>query len=245
MNAQPSNVFANLPDTPPLPPGPFDLVYADPGLFFQGWSKKGEGRSPQRHYRCEPVDAVCALPVASIMAPNSILAIWVYGPRALDTLKIISAWGCEFTAIGFVWVKINGQGQPLMGLGHTTRKASEIVLLAKCGKGLPRVDAGVLDVVFTPRLKPTGRKPEEVRHRLERLYGDCRRLELYARGETPSGWTFWGDQARPGASPTNVTRPHTIESIGTTDNPPCSRPAPNRTSSASNSNYQTPVSRPR
>lgn len=73
----------------------------------------------------------------------------------------------------------------------------ENIRLAKRGKGLPRRDAGVLDVVFAPRLKPPGRKPEEVRHRLERLYGDVRRIELFARGKAPNGWAIWGDQAAP------------------------------------------------
>lgn len=116
--------------TPPLPPGPFDLIYADPALFFRGWSRKGEGRSPQQHYRREPVKTVCQIPVESIAAPNSVLC-----------------------------------------------------------------DRGVSELVRAPRLKPSGTKPSEIRHYLERLYGDVRRVELFARGEEPLGWTFWGDQA--------------------------------------------------
>jgi N6-adenosine-specific RNA methylase IME4 len=183
--------------TPSLPPGPFDLAYADPGLFFRTWSRKGEGRSPQHHYRCEHGDVVCALPIADIMAPNSVLALWPYGPRLDTSLLIMKAWDFTFTSIGFVWVKLDQYGRPLMGLGKSTRKACEIVLLGKRGKGLRRCDAGVLDVVFAPRLKPTGTKPAEIRHRLERLYGDVHRVELFARGEAPPGWTTWGDEAEP------------------------------------------------
>jgi N6-adenosine-specific RNA methylase IME4 len=180
--------------TPPLPPGPFDLLYADPGLIFSGWSCKGEHRSPQRHYRCEPVDVVCDLPIAKIAAPDSILAIWVYGPRLLDTLAIITAWGFIYVGKGFCWEKITRTGQPRMGLGHTTRKVTEDCLLAKRGRGLKRCDRGVSELIRALRREP-GRKPDEARHRLERLYGDVRRIELFARGTAPAGWTFWGDQA--------------------------------------------------
>jgi N6-adenosine-specific RNA methylase IME4 len=182
--------------TPPLPAGPFDLVYADPGLVFQTWSQKGEGRSPQRHYRCEPVDVIRGLQISSIVASDAVLAIWVYGPRLPDTLAIIAAWGFTYVAKGFCWEKITHTGQPRMGLGHTTRKVTEDCLLARRGKGLRRCDRGVSELIRAPRREP-GRKPEEVRHRLERLYGDIRRIELFARGRAPDGWTFWGDQAEP------------------------------------------------
>jgi N6-adenosine-specific RNA methylase IME4 len=182
---------------PQLPAGEFDLLYADPGLVFQGWSHKGEDRSPQHHYRCEPVDVICGLPVASIASVDAILAIWAYGPRLPDTLSIIVAWGFTYVAKGFCWEKVTRTGQPRMGLGHTTRKVTEDCLLARRGKGLKRCDRGVSELIRAPRREP-GRKPEEVRHRLERLYGgDVRRIELFARGKAPDGWTFWGDQAEP------------------------------------------------
>lgn len=98
---------------PPLPLGPFDLAYADPGLFWRGSSSNGEGRSPQKHYRCEDEETICRLPEVDIMAPNSVLAIWPYGPRLTDKPWIISAWEFIFTSIAFVWVKVDKLGKPL------------------------------------------------------------------------------------------------------------------------------------
>lgn len=37
------------------------------------------------------------------------------------------------------------------------------------------------------------RKPGEARTGLERLFGDVRRIEMFAR-ETAPGWDAWGDQ---------------------------------------------------
>src|SRR5215469_12160054 len=103
-----------------LPAGPFDLLYADPPLCFNGWSEKGEGRSPQRHYHCPSLAELMALPIADIAAPDSILATWVYGPRLPDTLTLINAWGFTYKSEGFVWVKVDSRGSPRMGSGKST-----------------------------------------------------------------------------------------------------------------------------
>jgi hypothetical protein len=58
----------------PLPTvaGGFGVVLADPGHLWRAWSARGEGKSPQRHYRCGPAPEIAALPVAQIMAQDSV-----------------------------------------------------------------------------------------------------------------------------------------------------------------------------
>ena len=175
-----------------LPAGPFDLIYCDPPLHFNGWSVKGEGRSPQRKYRCMPLPELIALPITAIAAPNSILAVWVYGPRLPDTLSLIEHWGFVYRSSGFVWVKIAKDGKPRMGCGFGTRKESECLWLASRGKGLQRRDKAVREVILAPRREHSA-KPPEAAARLERLYGDVRRVELFAR-QHRDGWTCWGNQ---------------------------------------------------
>jgi N6-adenosine-specific RNA methylase IME4 len=182
-----------------FPNGPFDLIHADPPLYFRGWSVKGEGRSPQRQYRCPPLSELIALPVAGIAAPDSVLAIWVYGPRLPDTLALIEAWGFSYRGSGFVWVKVSKDGRPRMGCGFGTRKESECLWLASRGKGLPRRDKAVREVILAPR-REHSRKPDEASARLEKLYGDVRRVELFARERRP-GWTAWGDEVPADARP--------------------------------------------
>ena len=45
-------------------------IMADPGIAFRAYSAKGEGRSPQRHYHCSPLEDLMQLPVAEIAAPD-------------------------------------------------------------------------------------------------------------------------------------------------------------------------------
>lgn len=180
----------------PLPGGPYDLLYADPPLAFNTWSDKGDGRSPQRKYRCMTMAELCAMPVASIAAPNSMLAIWAYGPRLPDTLAVIGAWGFRYVSSGLVWVKVANSGCIRFGTGYYTRKAAELLLFAKRGAGLERCDRGVGEVLFAPR-RQHSQKPDEAAERLERLFGAVRRLELFGRGVPRPGWDIWGDEATP------------------------------------------------
>jgi N6-adenosine-specific RNA methylase IME4 len=104
-----------------LPAGPLDLIYADPPLHFTTWSDKGQGRSPSRHYATMSAPALRALPVAKLAAPDSVLALWVYGPRLPDALALIAAWGFVYKSVGLVWVKTTRQGTVHFGTGYYTR----------------------------------------------------------------------------------------------------------------------------
>lgn len=80
------------------------------------------------------------------------------------------------------------------GQGHYTRSNAEIVLVGVRTKkrGLPRMDKGihqVLEDIFQGHSV----KPDEVYRRLEALYGDARRLDMFTRRNQP-GWSALGDQ---------------------------------------------------
>lgn len=196
-----------------IQPGKFNIIYADPPWRFKNWSMKdlaerGEkwarrnGRSP---YDVMDTQAICSLPVADLAARDSILLMWATYPKLPDALAVIEAWGFEYKTVAFSWVKLNPSGQGFkMGLGYHTRGNVEPCLLATRGDGLRRVDSGVMQVIIDEGdclIAPVGehsQKPAEARKRIERLYGDVPRVELFARQRT-EGWAIWGNQA-PGGS---------------------------------------------
>jgi N6-adenosine-specific RNA methylase IME4 len=178
--------------TPPLPTGTFDLLLVDLPLAWRGFSPKGEGRSPQRHYETMDIPAICRLgeKVAPLMAKHAVAAFWVYGPRLFDLPTVMQAFGFGYSGEGFDcfdWIKLTKDGRPRIVTGKTTRKGKETVLLAKRGNGLRIVDQGVRQVIFAPLGKRHSEKPQQVHEGLERLYGDARRLER-------PGWTTWGNE---------------------------------------------------
>ena len=166
-------------------------ILADPGIAFQAYSTKGEGRSPQRHYRCSPLDELMHLPVAEIAAENCFLFLWV-PLRSVDLVKpLMQGWGFVFSGSAFTWAKLNKSGIGwFMGNGHTTRKNVEICWLGR--RGSPeRVSAGVRELIIAP-VREHSRKPDEVYMRIEE-FCDGPYLELFARQCWP-GWTCVGDE---------------------------------------------------
>lgn len=76
--------------------------------------------------------------------------------------------------------------QTRMNGGNHTRANTEDLLIATRGAGPERKDASVKQVIYSP-LGRHSAKPWEARHRLERLYGDVPRIELFSRSAAP-GW---------------------------------------------------------
>ncbi len=133
-----------------------------------------------------------ALPVAKIMAKDSVLALWVYDPLLPGCIDAMASWGFNYKTVAFTWVKCKPSGAEHMTGGYYTRGNPETCLLGTRGRGLRRADAGVRQLVEAPVGRHSA-KPDEVYRRIERLFGDVRRVELFAR-QVRVGWTIWGDE---------------------------------------------------
>ena len=118
-------------------------ILADPPLTFAAWSPKGEGRSPQHHYRCLSFDALAAMPIAKVAAPDCFLFLWVPLRSVFLVEPLMQAWGFRFSGGAFSWVKQNRSGVGwFMGGGYGTRHNVEICWLGR--RGSPqRKSAGV------------------------------------------------------------------------------------------------------
>ena len=100
-----------------------------------------------------------------------------------------------YKTIGFTWVKKNKKSDSLFwGMGYYTRANTELCLLATKGKPLRRVSRSVHQVVESP-VREHSRKPDEVRGRIIRLFGNLPRIELFARQKT-EGWDVWGNEVQ-------------------------------------------------
>ncbi len=158
------------------------------------------------------------VPVWELAADNAVLAMWYTGTHNQEAIELAEAWGFTVrTMKGFTWVKLNQlaelritkalaegdvtdfydflallNAETRMNGGNHTRANTEDVLIATRGAGLERKHAGIKQVVYSP-LGAHSEKPWEVRHRLELLYGDVPRIELFSRSGAP-GWSHWGNQ---------------------------------------------------
>lgn len=216
----------------------YALIYADPAWSYDN---KGSRAKADNHYPTMSITDLKRLPVWDLAADDAILAMWWVPPMPLEAIQLAEAWGfkvknmCLFswhklnklaekhidTALSAPWPKLTATDilalvneQTRMGLGNYTRSNVENVLVAVKGKGLPRLQADIKQMVMAP-IGEHSVKPAEIREALEKLYGDVKRIELFSRSDA-EGWDHCGNEApsnsvelRPGTAiiPANDNEP--------------------------------------
>lgn len=171
----------------------YTIIYADPPWTFNTWSGKGKGKSAEKHYSCMSKKEIQDLPVGYISADDSVLFLWVTYPCLEEGLELIKAWGFTYKTCAFSWVKMNKKkNTPFVGMGYYTRANNEICLLATRGKPLMRRSRSVEQVVLS-KIGRHSEKPAVVRDRIVELFGDLKRIELFAR-TTVEGWDCFGNE---------------------------------------------------
>jgi N6-adenosine-specific RNA methylase IME4 len=169
---------------PALPAGTFAVLYADPPWPYEC------ARSPSRvvtnHYPTMSYEAICALPVAAIAAPDATLFLWATSPQLEDALQVVRAWGFTYRTSA-VWAK------PQVGMGFYFRVQHEFLLVAVRGTpGVPEEQHRPPSVLAAPRGRHS-EKPEQIYDYIEAMYPDVPRVELFAR-RARTGWTAWGNE---------------------------------------------------
>ncbi len=175
---------------PPLPDRRFGIVYADPPWDYRGQLQHaGPGNEDTggavRHYPTVPLEGLKALAVHRIAARNCLLFLWSTSPHLDQAIELGKAWGFEWATVAFVWDKLR------VNPGHYTMSQCELCLVFRRGRiPHPRGARNVRQLVQEKR-GPHSAKPEEVRRRIEAMFPEQPRIELFARRRVP-GWTAWG-----------------------------------------------------
>jgi N6-adenosine-specific RNA methylase IME4 len=79
-----------------LPRGRFGAIYADPPWSFATWSKTRQTRAAESHYDVMDLDAIKALPVADLAAPDCACFMWSINSMLPEALAVMEAWGRLF-----------------------------------------------------------------------------------------------------------------------------------------------------
>ena len=159
-------------------------LVVDPPYRYSNSSSNG---SAQDHYSTMSMEELIKLPIPEIADENSHLFLWVPTPLLPKGLKLLAAWGWTYKSC-FVWVKNRGEK---LGLGNYWRIDTEYLLL-----GVKGTLTFLSDSERNWVLCPPGRhseKPSDIRDLIE-LVSPGPRIELFARGEAPAGWTFIGNE---------------------------------------------------
>jgi N6-adenosine-specific RNA methylase IME4 len=168
-------------------------------LQVQNWNSR---RDVEKHYVTMSFEQLAALPVKDLAHPDGChLFEWTSAPHMPQACDLIACWDFKYSSVAFTWVKLLRSLNPdqfhlltesdlHVGLGLTTRKQAETVLLGRRGN-CRRIDKGVCEVIPAP-VREHSRKPDEFYRRVER-YCAGPYVELFPRERRPN-WDSWGDE---------------------------------------------------
>ncbi len=191
---------------PPLPTpadGGYAVIYADPPWDYRGQLQhagpsSGDPGGAIRHYPTVRLSDLRRLDVSSIAADDALLFMWATSPHLDQAIALVVAWGVVWATVAFVWDKQR------VNPGYYTMSQCELCLVFKRGRiPTPRGARNVRQLVSEHRTEHS-RKPAEVRRRIETMFPDQRRIELFARDAEIDGWDIWGSGI---PHPTSVSFP--------------------------------------
>ncbi len=199
------------------PPKKYQLIYADPNWRFETYSAKGDGKSASQHYEVRDLNWIKSLPVKNLADKKCALAMWTIDTHLEMALEVMKVWGFKYVTPVFYWAKLNKTANLdsikaskdfFMNTGYYTRANPEICLggvtpdypedevdlclLGRVAKAPTREDKGVRKLIVSHR-REHSRKPDEGIERLEKLFGDIPRIELFSRQEREN-WDCWGNE---------------------------------------------------
>jgi len=159
------------------------VVYADPPWTFKTYSEDGKDRSAENHYPTMTLQQICNLPVPA--AEDGVLFLWATSPHLEQAFEVIKRWGFAYKS-SLVWVKNR------IATGYWARNRHELLLIATRGD-IPAPDPAIVpDSVVEAPVGEHSAKPAVFRSIIEQMTPGLSRIELFARGEAPEGWQFWG-----------------------------------------------------
>jgi N6-adenosine-specific RNA methylase IME4 len=176
----------------------YDVILADPPWSYAGQQNK-MGAAANHYPTMSDNELLEFSLVSDLLAPRGVFFMWATSPRLDFAMDLLSAWGLTFRGVSFVWVKTRLDGQPIGAQGvrpSIVKPTTELVLAASrvpTGRPMQIASESVRHVVMAPRTEHS-RKPDDVHERIEDLYPDATKLELFARRARP-GWDVWGNEA--------------------------------------------------
>lgn len=189
----------------------FQVAFADPA-----WRYYGDGNKPgaaEKEYATMSDEDMIRLDMASYLERQAVLLVWATCPRLDFAIECGKAWGLHFRGVAFNWVKTTIDGRTIGAQGvrpSIVKTTTELVLAwspVKRGRPIKLHDESIRQTIETTeivfpedgeelRAARPGKhsvKPDEAYARVEKMYPQASRVELFARRER-SGWTCIGNE---------------------------------------------------
>ena len=175
---------------PEFPTEKYDIIYADPPWDYKGQLQHaGPGSKDtggaERHYPTVTSSELKQLDLQQIAARDCLLFMWATNPHLDQAIDLGKSWGFAWATVAFVWDKIR------VNPGFYTLSQCELCLVFKRGKiPRPRGARNIRQMVQVKR-GAHSTKPAEVRRRIDEMFPEQKKIELFAR-YLVKGWEAWG-----------------------------------------------------
>ncbi len=175
----------------------YKIIYADPPWKYNSKSAVNNSSGSQikklnEHYESMNTKDLKSLPVIDIIDKEACCFMWVTDSHLKEGIEIMESWGFKYKTIAFVWLKKTKHGNNCVNVAPWTLKSTEICLFGTKGAMTKyKKHNSVMQFVEAERADHS-KKPQEVRLRIEKLFGDLPRIELFAR-DKKKGWEALGN----------------------------------------------------
>lgn len=168
--------------------GKYAVIYCDPPWQYDSDECLGDDSGASSIYPTMDVSEIAKIPVEKISSLDSLIFMWATSQHLQEAIWLMAEWGFQYRTIAFVWHK--ERTNP----GYYTNSSVEICLVGKRGR-IPSPRGSRKEQQFISHKRTDhSKKPDEVRLRIERMFPDQKKIELFSRQQS-DGWTVWGNQA--------------------------------------------------
>ncbi len=189
--------------------GKFDVIVVDPPWSYGGSTEQknpiystaklrydvvGQGGSGEINRKTGAgIDKIIScVPLESWANENCHLYMWTTNPKLPFSFDVMRAWGFEYKTM-LTWIKTRKDGAPIVGgMGFFFRGATEHILFGVKGRKPIPVEKRLPNTIFAERGSHS-EKPQAFYDIVEKVSGEGRRLDVFARKTRPN-WFVYGNQ---------------------------------------------------
>src|SRR5437764_736623 len=136
---------------------------------------------------CNDSRRICAAAPRWQTCPLGVSAPATWSPTSPAPARaVLDASGFHYRS-HLAWVKAR------LGPGIWLRQRHELLLIATKGTVAPPEPQDRCDSVLEAKRGRHAQKPEQAYQRIEQMYPDKSKLEMFARGTPRAGWSAWGN----------------------------------------------------
>ncbi len=174
----------------------YNVIYADPPWQYGSKQYQDGDRDFQKlekFYDTMSIDKIKSLDINSISEKDCACFMWVTDSHLKEGIEVLESWGFKYKTIAFVWLKKYANGSQVFNFAPWTLKSTEICLLGIRGSMSKYKKLNNVKQFVEAERTEHSKKPDEVRKRIEDLFGSLPKIELFARQKVDN-WDSWGNE---------------------------------------------------